>query len=77
MDANIHVLGFPGAVFDSAAALAEFRSDAERYEAAVSAYAAGGDEADLWEALGRLGVNRLEIQWHVDQPGKRMRRGFA
>ena len=40
-------------------------------------YAAGGDEADLWDDLVALGVDRDEILWRVDRPGRRMEQVYA
>jgi len=74
---NIRVLGLPGACFDSAEVLAEFRTDAEAYEAVAAAFDAGAlDIAEFWEELQGLGFEYDEIQWHLGNPGKRMTQGY-
>ena len=40
-------------------------------------YFATGDECEYWRALEAMGFDRDEIQTHVDQPGFRIRQGFA
>jgi hypothetical protein len=70
---NIHDIALPGGHFADAASLREFRPEARAYEAII---AADLDEADLWPALAALGFDRREIQWHVDNPGTRMRQGY-
>jgi hypothetical protein len=47
------------------------RSPATRYENVVAAYQIAGDEAALWEGLAALGFDERDIQWHVDNRGKR------
>ena len=66
-----------GAHFVDAAALHEHRAAAEAYELAVRDYAATRDGPALRAALDRLGFDRLEIWWHADHPGQRIRQGFS
>jgi hypothetical protein len=63
----------PGAYFFSDAAVQE----ATRYENAVAAHQANGDEAALWDDLAALGYDRDEIEWHVRNRGKRMAQGYT
>jgi hypothetical protein len=44
---------------------------------AIRCYAAGRDEAELWDDLMALSFDRDEIQRHVDRPGRRMGQGYV
>jgi hypothetical protein len=73
---NITAIGLPAARFDSLASIETFRGEAERYEAAVAAYQADGEEAALWEALAGLGYDHEAIRWHIGRCGERMPQGY-
>ena len=63
--------------FSNAKASQEYRADAAAYERAVREYAQGTlREESLWRALAGLGFGVDEIEWHVDNPGKRMSQSF-
>ena len=66
------------AAFNNAKAFQEHRADAAAYERAVREYAQGTlHEEYLWRALAGLGFGVDEIEWHVDNPGKRMTQVFV
>jgi hypothetical protein len=67
----------PGAHFFGQAAVEDHAYAATRYENCVDAYQITGDETELWEALPALGFDRDEIQWHVDNRGRRMEQGYC
>ena len=55
---------------NDAEAFQEHRAD---YERTVREYAQGAlHEENLWRTLAGLGFGVDEIEWHVDNPGKRM-----
>ena len=66
----------PGAVFYGEPAVFTHADYAKRYERTVRDYAAGGDEAILWEDLLSLCFEPDEIQWHIENRGERMARGY-
>jgi hypothetical protein len=68
----------PNTAFNNAEVFQEDRADAAAYERAVRAYAQGAlHEENLWRALAGLGFGVDEIEWHVDNPGKRMSQSFV
>jgi hypothetical protein len=68
----------PNTAFSDADASQDYRADAAVYERAVREYAQGSlREENLWRALAGLGFGVDEIEWHVDNPGKRMSQGFV
>jgi hypothetical protein len=68
----------PGTAFNNAEVFQEDGADAAAYERAVREYAQGTlREENLWRALAGLGFGVDEIEWHVDNPGKRMSRDFV
>ncbi len=73
---NIVSIAARGAVYADGRALTEHRPTAAAYEQDVAAYAAGGDAADLWDALRQLSFANDEIQAHVNRPGWRMPQGY-
>jgi hypothetical protein len=66
----------PGAHFASAAAVTEHSHAATRYENVVAAFDAL-DETALCDGLRALGFDAKEVQWHLDNPGRRMRQGYV
>jgi hypothetical protein len=68
----------PSTAFNNAEVFQENRADAAAYERAVREYAQGAlREENLWRALAGLGFGVDEIEWHVDNPGKRMSQSFV
>lgn len=47
------------------------------YEQAIATFENDGDEWELRAALDALSFDDSEIAWHVSQPGRRMRIGYA
>ncbi len=78
-ECNLQVPGLPWARFADAYALYTHKEFVERYERAVADYEANEiDDMDFWEELSALSFFEYsEIQWHIDNPGKRMPQGFA
>ena len=67
----------PSTACNNAEAFQEDRADVAAYERAVREYAQGTlREENLWRALAGLGFGVDEIEWHVDNPGKRMLQSF-
>ena len=78
MKSPIVEIASPSTAFNSAEAFQEYRADAAAYERAVSEYTQGTlHEENLWRALAGLGFGVDEIEWHVDNPGKRMSQSFV
>ena len=67
------IVASPSTALNDAEAFQEHRADAAAYERAVREYAQGAlHEENLWRTLAGLGFSVDEIEWHVDNPGKRM-----
>lgn len=68
----------PRTAFNTAEAFQEDHADTATYERTVREYAQGTlHEDNLWRALAGLGFGVDEIEWHVDNPGKRMTQVFV
>jgi hypothetical protein len=67
------IVASPSSVLNDTEAFQEHHADAAAYERAVREYAQGAlHEENLWRTLAGLGFGVDEIEWHVDNPGKRM-----
>ena len=67
------IVASPSTALNDAEAFQEHRAEAAAYERAVREYAQGTlHEENLWRILAGLGFGVDEIEWHVDNPGKRM-----
>jgi hypothetical protein len=73
---NIIAIKWPGAVFNSLEAIESYAPHCDAIEAAIAAYEADLCEEDLWEALKAQGFENYEVQWCIDNPGRRPRIGY-